>query len=530
VTPTVVKRNAACVLLMLGIIAAWYLIGIRNSVSFWYADDDYAYLSLAHALSFEQWLRGDPTIGDVALVGHPGIPFYLASWIAFKIALPASAQDFIQVFSEGSDAADKFWLVSRVIALLLALGGVILTFRAASGKLAIPMAAAATILFLAVSDQSWIAMSRLGIESFALPYAVLFYLVAKHAFSDRGRGVIVWLVFGAIGGLGYSLKFHYVAFALGSAAGLMAMLAVRGCRLFEAFKLGIAYVIGLVLSFGSLAMALLGSERTLALLNFHLSIVTHSGYYGSGEADVVSPAQVLHAVDAIVYMPALLAALALVVAGAVYVMVRRWPDRDWRSSAFPLGVALLVALLLAFSAVLKHYQPHYLLVPISIVPLLLLYVGDNAAPALASRNCIVLAGALGVLALPFTLHRFDSVERQQVATEIRVKQDVAEIEARPLGPDEIRFWDYRVPAPGFAVGFVVIYAGSSSISEWYQRAELRDRNAYVLPRRPWRYAVLSRGSYQGKEDVGRWWGFKPGDRVELLRETAVVERPSRETP
>jgi hypothetical protein len=530
--PAFIKRNTVCVVLMLGIITACCLVGIRNPVSFWYADDDYAYLSLAHALSFDQWLRGnDYQIGDTALVGHPGIPFYLVSWISFKIALPAAAQGFIEIFSGQSDVIERFWFVSRGVALLLALAGIMLIFRAATGRLAVVTAAAATILFLAASDQPWVAMSRLGIESFALPYALLFYLAAKNAFSDQRRDMIAWAIFGLVGGLGYTLKFHYVAFTLGSAAGLMAMLAVGSSRLSEALKLGIAYVAGFVVGFGLFAMPILGWSGISNLLRFHFSIATHSGYYGEGEADVVSSAQVLRAIDLLALMPALIATFLLVVAGAVYVMLMRRTDGDWRGSGFPLGVTLLVALSLAFSAVLKHYQPHYLVVPISIIPLMVLYVADNVGAPSACRILIALAGAFGLLSLPFTLLQFDRLQGKQFAIATRVIADVTEIEARPLGSNEIRVWDYRVPTRGFGVGFIVGYAGSSAISEWYQRVDLRDRYAQILPHRSWRYAVLSKASYATALDVsGRWWGFKPGDRVEVLREAVLVERRSADTP
>jgi hypothetical protein len=520
-----IKRNTACVVLMLGITAAWYLVGIRNSVSFWYSDDDYAYLSLAHALSFDLRLHSDPQIGDSALRVHPGLPFYLTSWMAFKIAVPASAQDFIQVFSEGSNAPERFWLISRAIALLLTLGGVALIFRAAAGKLAMITAAVATVWFLAASEQSWIAMSRLGIESFALPYALLFYLAAKNAFCDQRRSVIAWLILGLAGGLGYTLKFHYIAFVLGSAAGLMAMLVIGSCRLSEALKLGTAHATGFVLGFGLLALPILGRGGIMELLRFHSGVATHSGYYGTGDTNVVSPAQVLQAIDILTRTPAFIAALLLIATGATYVMLTRWSDHDWRDSGFPLGVALLVALLLSVLAVLKHFQLHYVVVPVSIIPLLLLYLAENAVPRLASVIFVVLAGVLGVCWLPFTLLHFDFIQRSYFAAEARLKEDVTAIEARSLGPNEIRVWEYRVPVRGFVVGFIANFAGSATISEWHRRADQRDRVAGSVPRRSWRYAILRKGDPTG-ESARKWREFEPGDRIELLQETIVIERLS----
>jgi hypothetical protein len=310
----------------------------------------------------------------------------------------------------------------------------------------------------------------------------------------------------------------------------MAMVASKSCRLSEATKLGAAYVVGFVLSFGTLALAILGRGGISGLLRFHFGIAAHSGYYGAGEADVVSSAQLQTAINGLSYMPALIAGLLLVVAGAMYAMLIRWPERDWRGSGFPLGVALLVALLLSFAAVLKHFQPHYLVVPISVVPLLLLYVAGYGVPRLASGIFIAFAGALGLYWLPSTLLHFDLLQRTHLQAETRLREDVAAIEARPLGPNEFRIWEYRVPAPGFAIGFVVEYAGSRAISEWYRDADLRDHTTQSLPRKPWRYAILRKGASTTVEDVRKWPQYKAGDRIESLKETAIIERLSKDAP
>ena len=111
------------------------------------------------------------------------------------------------------------------------------------------------------------------------------------------------------------------------------------------------------------------------------------------------------------------------------------------------------------------------------------------------------------------------------SAQARLKEDVTRIEARPLEPNEIRVWDYRVPARGFAIGFIVNFAGSSTISEWYRRADLRDRVGGSVPRRAWRYAILRRGDTTGAQ-ARVWPEYEPGDRIELLQEMTVIERVS----
>ena len=103
---------------------------------------------------------------------------------------------------------------------------------------------------------------------------------------------------------------------------------------------------------------------------------------------------------------------------------------------------------------LKHFQPHYLVVPVSIVPLLLLYLVENTVPRLARGIFVALAGMFGVYWLPSTLLHFDFMQKSYFAAQARLKEDVTAIEAHPLEPNEIRIWTYSRACRYFAAGFV----------------------------------------------------------------------------
>jgi hypothetical protein len=61
--------------------------------SFWISDD-YAMLSMAHAINLEWRLNDRVCYPAPSLAGHPGVPFYIASWLAMKFSFPISSTGF----------------------------------------------------------------------------------------------------------------------------------------------------------------------------------------------------------------------------------------------------------------------------------------------------------------------------------------------------------------------------------------------------------------------------------------------------
>jgi len=57
------------------------------AMDFWHTNDEYAFLSLSHAINFEATLREHARFSDSGLGNHPGIPFYVVSWLCFRVAV-----------------------------------------------------------------------------------------------------------------------------------------------------------------------------------------------------------------------------------------------------------------------------------------------------------------------------------------------------------------------------------------------------------------------------------------------------------
>jgi hypothetical protein len=103
-------------LLAIGLLATWLTICLVWPVQFWAANNDYVYLSLAHAIHFQTSLHQNVE-SDYGLLSHPGVPFYFASWLALRVAaLSDSGGDIVRsVLSH----PDHFFWATRIIAGLI---------------------------------------------------------------------------------------------------------------------------------------------------------------------------------------------------------------------------------------------------------------------------------------------------------------------------------------------------------------------------------------------------------------------------
>ena len=128
------------------------------------------FLSLAHAIHLEASLRGEAVGADAGLVGHPGVPFYIVSWLALRAANVFGARG-----AEASDvlaSAEGFFLASRIAAGVITAAGIAAFWRL-STSLTGPWRLVALLSFFAGSAWSLrYGVSVLGNETFAFPLSV----------------------------------------------------------------------------------------------------------------------------------------------------------------------------------------------------------------------------------------------------------------------------------------------------------------------------------------------------------------------
>jgi hypothetical protein len=519
-------------LLAAGLVATWLTIVFVWPVQFWEANNDYVYLSLAHAINFETLLHGR-LYSDSGLLNHPGVPFYFASWLGLRAAaLSNSGSDIVQ--SVLSDPG-QFFMATRIIAGLIGAAAVGTAWALLSGVTA-PWRLLAILAFFAGAPASFrYGLVLLGNETFALPLAVLLFWAIGLCARASPAANWPWLLLGAVAGLGYTVKLLYLDLLVAA----VAVAAIDSCWVSR--RPDLTLMIGLVrrtslvaIAFlavaGSILIATLGRGGLIALLQFHKGIFTHSGMYGSGESGFVSNTAVY---DALVNWFAELALpylLILVVAG-LFLIVRRKPGISLDRLTVLWISASLAAMLSAVAAVLKHFDTHYVVAICAILPFAFL-------PVLAQRRIRWIAAA-GILAsLGFTGFHVAREFSQESTTAAALMEDETAIAAMPLLPGEARLWTYRVPSEKFAAAFIATYSGVEPLIASLADPARQEFSSYSAVDRRYRYIVLDSNYFKSADDVRQFQGsldrtqavmvrLAPEDQIHMLKRLIVVGKHDR---
>jgi len=518
-SPVTVSGTWFCgLVLIFALTGAWYFFAIAKGTTFWQVHDDYSHLSLAHAINLQQWINHGTHRPNVGLVGHPGIPFYVVSWLALKAALPVGVDEIQQILQNVSTNPEPFWLAIRTAALILNIIGVIMVMNC-PGNADTSARLAAAVVFFAVSIEPWdVAITKLGIESFALPYAALFYIVGYSALHNKAKAQFWWLAFGVVAGIGYTLKLHYIVFAVAGLVGLASASALGTYTWRLTVWLACLYIAGFLILVAPTLLLFDHLEGTERLIQFHKTIILHTGAYGSGDPGVLSIDRAEFALNSLIEMRWFVVAAALMVCGYIFLLRTAWRDLKWRKTELPFGIVIMTALILALGAVIKHFGSRYVIVPIAILPIALLYLSGQAGTVTGKIGLVA-----ALIALPFTLLGFYQQQFASRAFAEAVARDVENIKLKPLEAGEFRLWEYYIPSREFALGIIARWSEDVQVDKWYETTALTDRSTFSAPT-PWRYAVLEKSRFPTHQAVSRWTQYEPSDRIEFLETTVLLER------
>jgi hypothetical protein len=517
-------------LVAVALLATWLTIFLLWPVPFWHAGNDYVDLSLAHAIYLEASLHGQDG-GDPALANHPGLPFYLASWLALRAAaLGSGAQDIVK---STFDHPDRFFLFTRIIAGLVTASGVAGAWLLLRRLDPVWRLLAILSFFAAAAVSYRYSLVILGNETFALPLAALLFWAIDRCARNAASANWPWLILGAVAALGYTVKLLYLDLLVAACA--VALMDSwwnapgSRVRLVIEFTRRIACVL---ISFfaiaGSILLAVLGRETLKDLLRFHAGIFTHSGAYGSGDIGFVSATAVHEALLEWFNKTALPYLIPLAIGGAAVVLWTqlKGPSRDRQTALW--ATASLAAIVSASAAILKHYQLYYVvalcaLLPFAFAPVL----------QLARTKWIVAAAILAGFGLSTSSAMLEfSNDSKEVAT---ITEDLARIRAMPLKPGEARLWSYRSPTEQFSAAFIASYAGAKPIMTELADPNRQDFSCYSMVQRPYRYVVLDRKTVPDAEAVRNIKGsldrvqavfvpLAPEDKIHELQRFIVVEK------
>lgn len=422
---------------------AWNGMTTQFPAEYWdLLNGEYTQLSLSHALHLETRLEKGRNPKNIGLAYHPGVPFYLASWLAMRIGAmdyPAG-EDMLAYTVERPEA---FWAARQKMAAAVAISGLLLLWLFLRPYGLAPACVGLALYFR--FNLSWfIGLTELSNETFALPFMALFFMVLRYLLGrqklDHGGAFLL----GAIAGAGYSIKLPYgIVFFAGLAA--LVVFHWRAKRAPDSpapLKHLMAYLLGAAAVIFLIMPVMIGFGNFWTLMGNHIRVITHSGYYGAGHLGPPDTGILQSNLGEIygVYPDAFFVIGLFLAVGAAYLALR--PPADSGDMAMALGLGLSVFTLL-FS-VIKHYQAHYVMMVAACAALaggFLLHVIIKHGKANIRGYALDGTALVLLVALGFSGYQGASISREGFAGRItNAKADLKIVKAKPLGAKDLITW------------------------------------------------------------------------------------------
>jgi hypothetical protein len=447
--------------------AAFFLIPVglflAHPFGFWSSGSDNEPLGLANALNLAYRLADLRMYPAIGLTNHPGIQFYLMSWLALAFSghpIPLAGQELF--FRDVIDHVEDYHRASVGIAALVGAAGVYIFARTALKLVPVGVTAAGLLLWLVSTPATILYFMSPGFESVAILVNSLFLLILVRLAFDRELSRAVIVVAGCIGAFAYldKLSYIYVPLALFCVIFWKAVFGRVG------WLRGVAMVGLCVFAFIATSVLVgyfvIGWSSFTSLLRFHRSVVVGSELYGEGDRIVVDGNRVWLAIRSIPGHQTYAVPLALVAGQAFFIagLVTGFRNRQNHGVAL-IGIGAGLAAAFSALSVLKHYDPHYTAgvsatLPACAVAFWLFAQTWNRrlrfrAAAIACIAVLLMAGPV--------LSRVITVLEEKHDYTLSAWTDKKEIEARIAGITKVVDFAYRVPFSQYGEGFIVYYAG-----------------------------------------------------------------------
>jgi hypothetical protein len=509
----------------------WWEFNQRLHLEFWAVVDDYPALSLAHALNIEYWVTG----GGSRRVGyfqsyHPGIPFQVLSWAAFRAAALFYPQH-VDPVTFTLDRVEPFWLAIRLCALLLTAAGLTaLWWKGRQTNLLHRISAC--IIFFTFAQNWTYGLTMLGNETFALPLSVAFFSLADRSFSQPEKRPGAWAALGAIGGLCLLLKLNYIVWPASVIVGMAVQILTRALKVRQTlrnllyFSFGFLMTVGIA---GSLSLTYLGVWQ---MLKEHTALIFHTGYYGSGEFGLVAWANIQNAFQMIKANTGLWLVPIVLFSLTLGTCLANRTGSLWLQRNLPYTACLWAAVLFGCVVALKHFRLHYLIPCVAVFPMIVLWLGRSAGKKAGT------ALALLCLIMVFIAAKSSFHDRSlDLAHASAVQKDCEAIAKLPIDNGGIRLWSYRVNSAPYLTSFVLhmsgildhyyskresLYPSDEDYSIWSEKIFYRGN--WITPDEShWQYAVFDRALFPSFEAVPGYFR-ENGQEVESFSTVLVVAR------
>ncbi|MDP1585729.1 MAG: hypothetical protein Q8M18_20100 [Bradyrhizobium sp.] len=431
---------------------------------------DYEPHSLANALNMAYRLADLKMYTPLGMSYHPGVPFYLMSWLALALTGHPLGSSDIGMFNMLVDHTETFHLTMICLAGLAGAAGIYVFVRSAQAVVPPGVTIGGLALWLFSLPATMFTFVSPGMESFALLINALFFwvlvkLAYEHEVSER-----VVILAGCIGAVSYLNKLSYLYIPMGLSAAIVARLLFERTDRKRSARLVSLFILSFISAVLAVAVFVIGWKAFREVLVFHKQVILGSELYGKGDASVVSGSVFWNNLISLPANGAYGVAIALL--GGIGVGIGGLVTAFRKPGHLPvavLGIGAAVAASLSAMAVLKHYNEHYTAavsatLPFCVVAGYLLLKAWGWRVEAAYRLVVVVAALL--MAYPVagklvTKLTFYSVQSRMA------RADMQQIAALTAGSNRAIYYTYRSPFPQFGEGFVIDFASIPRLTEAY---------------------------------------------------------------
>jgi hypothetical protein len=461
--------------------------------SLW-ANNDYATEAVAHALNMAYRIADHRLYFARGLVDHPGVPFYLMSWLALALTgYPAASGPGF--FNTVIEHAELFHRILIWLAALTGAVGIVIFARAARNLVPTTVVAVGLLIWLVSTPTTLLMFEVPSIETFALLINALFFAVLVRLAYDRDLTAKVAFLCGCVGAFAYLNKLSYIYVPAALAVAGFTNVALRGAGWIRTRRLTLYFAFGFLLALLATGVFIIGWPGFLILLRFHLRVMLGSGLYGTGDHVVIAKDEIWRALAAIPTDRAYAMLIALV--GGPCLVIGGFLTGRKGSDHIPvalIGIGTGTASLLSALFVLKHYNVHYVAGISATLP-----AGAVAAYLLVQSwdyRFRTAAAVLVVIAIPLMASQMLGWLVPQLAAITKTSEmataDLQEIQAQLAGKKVLVEFGYAAPFSQAGEGFVVTFGSVQRLTDDYLRSRPdvigsmasglidRDAGAYVI--------------------------------------------------
>lgn len=515
------------------------LLAVAYPFSFWNGND-YETHGLADALNLAYRLADRKMYVATGMSYHPGVPFYVMSWLALALAgYPIASADsgfYVAVMAN----VEKYHQITIWLGALTGAIGVWIFARTARKLAPVGVVVAGLVIWLVSTPATLLTFASPSIDSFAIVINGLFFVVVARLAHDREVVPGVAAFSASVGALGYLNKMSYVYVVLALAVTGIFNLVFRRPGWGRASLLCVLFVVTFVFIVIAVGFIIIGREGFHNLMEFHKQVFRGSGMYGTGPEVVVSGNAIWRAIAAIpadktyaMYI-ALLGGGVLVVGGFA-TGLRGAPH--FPAAIIAIGTGL--ASVLSAAIVLKHYGLHYTAgvsatLPAALVGGYLLLKDWGYLPRTAWTAAAVAASLLmATQAMPSLIA---VLVLRHSATEL-AGADYEDIRAHLRDEKRIVEFVYKSPFAEYGEGFVVTYGSVPRLTDAYRESRpnvissiadgLNDREvgAYVLDKSYFPTAESVKAAANIALLSSKPVTMQDGDKLIELRTTFLLIRP-----